>query len=119
METHSPLGKRKEEVYCFRMPAPKKKTVTKTPSKKTSAKKPAAKRKPVSREHKVATTALKLVDEAAVLLRKGISTSATTSEKARLEAKKKAHALLGKAKSSIEELLDDSASVLRKVINKI
>ena len=118
METHSPLGKRKETHYHFRMPASKKKPAPK-PATKTPAKKAAAKRKPVSREHKVAATALKLVDEAAVLLRKGISTSASTSEKARLEAKKKAHALLGKAKSSIEELLDDSASVLRKVINKI
>ena len=118
METHSPLGKRKETTYHSGMPASKKKPATK-PATKTPAKKAAAKRKPVSREHKVAATALKLVDEAAVLLRKGISTSASTSEKARLEAKKKAHALLGKAKSSIEELLDDSASVLRKVINKI
>ena len=88
-------------------------------SKKKSVKKTPVKRKPASREHRVATSALKLVDEAAVLLRKGISSSADTSEKARLDAKKKAHALLGKATTSLEGLLDDSASVLRKVINKI
>ena len=114
METHSLLGKRKEANYYSCMPTSKKKTV-----KKTVAPKKAVKRKPASREHKLATSALKLVDEAAELLRKGISTSANTSEKARLEAKKKAHSLLGKAKSSLEELVDDSASVLRKVINTL
>lgn len=90
-----------------------------TSKKKQPVKKTPAKRTPASREHKVATSALKLVDEAAELLRKGISTSADTSEKARLEAKKQAHALLGKAKTSLEGLLDESTSVLRKVINKI
>jgi len=114
METHSPLGKRKETDYNSRMTASKKKT-----AKKTTAKKNPVKRKPATREHKIATSALKFVDEAAELLRKGISKSANTSEKARLETKKKAHALLGKAKSSLEELVDDSASVLRKVINTI
>ncbi len=109
METHSLLGKRKEEEYCGFMPTKKKKPVKKAP----------AKRKPASPEHKIATNALKLVDEAAVLLRKGISTGADTSEKARLEAKKKAHALIGKAKSSLEGLLEESASTLRKVVNKL
>jgi hypothetical protein len=88
-------------------------------SKKNPVKKTPAKHKPASREHKVATSALKFVDEAAELLRKGISTGADTSEKARLEAKKKAHALLGRAKTSLEGLLDGSTSVLRNVINKI
>jgi hypothetical protein len=109
METHSPLGKRKEEEYYSEMATTKKKTVKKAP----------AKRKPASPEHKIATNALKLVDEAATLLRKGISTGADTSEKARLEAKKKAHVLIGKAKSSLESLIEESASTLRKVVNKI
>ena len=64
-------------------------------------------------------SALKLVDEAAALLRKGISTSADTSEKARLEARKKAHSLIDKASESLSDLLDESASVLRKVAKKL
>ena len=101
------------------MPATKKKTVTKVTKAKTPAKNTTVNRKPVSREQKIASSALKFVDEAAVMLRKGISSSANTSEKARLEAKHKAHVLIGKAKSSLEELIDDGASVLRKVVNKI
>ena len=91
------------------MPATKKKTAKKTASK------PA----PVAKEHSVAESALKLVDEAAALLRKGISTSAGSSEKARLEAKQKAHSLLNMASSSLSGILDGSTSVLRKAINKL
>lgn len=97
----------------FRMPVAKKK-----PAKKTG-KKATKKTTPVSREHSVTQSALKLVDEAAALLRKGISTGSDSSEKARLAAKKKAHTLLNKASSSLSDVLDEGASVLRKVINKI
>lgn len=95
------------------MPASKKKTA-KNPAKKTAAK-PA----PKSHDHSVTSSALKLVDEAAALLRKGISTGSDSSEKARLEARKKAHSLLNKASASLSDVLDGSASILRKVINKI
>jgi len=64
-------------------------------------------------------SALKLVDEAASLLRKGISTGADSGEKARLEARKKAHSLLNKASSSLSDVLDGGTSILRKAINKI
>ena len=103
------------------MPATKKKTAPK-PARKTASKpasKPAAKPAPKSKDHTVTTSALKLVDEAAALLRKGISTGSDTSEKAREEARKKAHGLLNKATSSLSDVLDGSASVLRKVINKL
>ncbi len=90
---------------------------------------PASKKKPAKKSTKKTATprshstseanALKLVDEAAALLRKGISTGASTTDKARLEAKKKAHTLLNKASSSLSGILDESTSVLRKVINKI
>ncbi|MCX6970607.1 MAG: hypothetical protein NTV93_10715 [Verrucomicrobia bacterium] len=95
------------------MPATKKKTA------KKSAKKPAGKPAPKSHDHSVTSSALKLVDEAAALLRKGISTGSDSSEKARLEARKKAHTLLSKASTSLSDVLDGSASILRKVINKI
>lgn len=119
------------------MPATKKKTSksapkkssTKTankPAKKTAGKhsrKPAQKTahraSPKPREHAAAEGALQLVNEAAALLRKGISTSADTTEKARLEAKAKAHSLLTKASSSLSDLLGGSTSLLRKAINKI
>ena len=88
-------------------------------TKKKPAKKRTKKPSPATREHSVTASALKLVDEAAELLRKGISTGSDSSEKARLAAKKKAHTLLGKASSSLSDVLDEGASVLRKVINKI
>jgi len=97
----------------------KKKTA---PVKKAAPKKPAPAKtsQPAGpREKEIADSALKLVDQAAALLRKGIHASADTSEKARLEAKQKAHALLNKASASLSDLLGGSTSVLRKVINKI
>jgi len=98
------------------MPATKKKTAP-----RKSAPKPASKKsKPATTpEHKAATAALKLVDEAALLLRKGISTGAKTTESARIEAKKKAHVLLNKASSSLAEVLGSGTTALRRVINKI
>jgi hypothetical protein len=107
--------------------APKaKKATTKPAPKKAAAKKPAPKKSSAThskaagpRETAAANAALKLVDEAASLLRKGIRTSANTTEKSRHEAKKKAHDLLNKASSSLGDLLSGSTSALRSVINKI
>lgn len=100
------------------MATTKKKTTVKIPAVKKSA--PVQKMKSTaSPEHKAATAALKFVDEAATLLRSGISTSAKTTEKTRLEAKKKAHSLLNKASSSLADVLGTSTSVLRKAINKL
>jgi len=97
------------------MPTPKKKSAAKEPASKSSPSK-AAKPSP---EHQAAKAALKMVDEAAELLRKGISSGAKTTESARIEAKKKAHSLLNQASSSLADVLGTSTSVLRKVINKI
>lgn len=106
----------------------------KSPSKKTAAKKPAPRktatkssRKPAQtksqaagpREHAAANAALKMVDEAAALLRKGIRSSANTTEKSRHDAKKKAHSLLNQASASLSDLLSGGTSALRSVINKI
>lgn len=90
-------------------------TTKKRPARKTAQKKTTRKSSPTSREKQVADSALRLVDEAASLLRKGISTSANSSEKARFAAKKKAHTLLNKASISLSEVLDQGTSVLRKV----
>lgn len=91
----------------------------KAPAKATTAKAKHSTRPAGPREQKLASTALKLVDEAASLLRKGISTTADTSEKARLDAKKKAHNLLTKAHSSLSDVLSGGTSALHKIIGKV
>ena len=100
-----------------------------TTNKKTKANKPAPKtarsrttKKPAPagpREEALANDALKLVDKAAALLRKGIRSGAETTHKTRLEAKHQAHGLLTKASSVLGDLLSESTSTLHKVINKI
>lgn len=111
-----PTKKKKTTAKKSPVKAVKKAAPKKAPARKTSPKKS----KPAGpREQKAASAALKLVDEAAALLRKGIRTSADTTEKTRHEAKQKAHALLNKASSSLGDLLSGSTSVLRSAINKI
>lgn len=132
----SPLGKPRRVVYPVPMPA-KKKTTKKSPAKKVAAKKavvkkkaaakkPAKKKSPAKnskpagpREQAIANSALKLVDQAAALLRQGIRTSADTSAKTRLQAKQQAHTLLTRASSTLGDLLSDSTSVLHRVIGRI
>lgn len=102
--------------------APKKAAAKKTTTKKAAPKKPASVKhsKPAGpREQKLASSALKLVDQAAAILRQGIRTSADTSEKARLETKQKAHSLLTKASSSLADALQGGSSTLHKIIGKL
>lgn len=94
-------------------------------TKSTAAKKPAAKAKsapkttPLSKEEKLAASALKLIDEAAAALRKGVTVSAQTTAKSRETAKKRAHSLLGKAHDTLTQAVDAGTSTLHKVISKI
>jgi hypothetical protein len=130
------LGKRTTRGYVFFMAKkPTKKAASKSPKKPAAAKaapktktakkttKPAATKsstRPLgAREQKLASSALKLVDEAASLLRKGITTTADVSEKNRLAAKKRAHGLLNKATSSLSSILEGGSDALHKVIGKI
>lgn len=108
--------KKKTSAPKTKAAAPKKATPKKSAPKKTAATKSKA---AGPREHAAANAALKLVDEAAALLRKGIRTSANTTEKSRHEAKQKAHTLLNKASSSLGDLLSGGTSALRSAINKI
>jgi hypothetical protein len=71
------------------------------------------------REHKLAEDALKLVDQAASVLRDGIRTGAATTAKSRIAAKKKANDLLGKASSNLSKAIGDSASMLQNLLGKI
>jgi hypothetical protein len=101
--------------------APKKAAARKSAPKTSKATRSKATQSKAAgpRETAAANAALKLVDEAAALLRKGIRVSANTTEKSRHEAKKKAHDLLNQASSSLGSLLSGSTSALRSVINKI
>ena len=102
-----------------------------TTKKKTTAKKPATepsqipnkrqrKSSPPDRAKKrLANDALKLVDKAAALLRKGIRSGAETTHKTRLEAKHQAHDSSDQSIVRPRELLDESTSTLHNVINKI
>ena len=105
------------------MPVAKKKTVKKAAPKKAAPKtkpKTAAQKKATavkaSTEEKLAASALKWIDEAAGLLRKGVSTTASTSAKARVEAKQRAQTLLTKAHGSLSQALDESTSFLKKAL---
>lgn len=125
------LGKRTTRGYVFFMAKkPTKKAASKSPRKPAAAK-AAPKTKTAktttksstrplgAREQKLASSALKLVDEAAALLRKGITTTADVSEKNRLAAKKRAHGLLNKATSSLSSILEGGSDAIHKVIGKI
>lgn len=115
----------KKKPTAVKKSAPKKvaakKAAPKKAAKKTASKKPASQKSQAygPRETAAANSALKLVDEAAALLRKGIRTSASTSEKARHDAKQKAHSLLNQASTTLGDLLSGSTSAIRSVINKI
>ncbi len=102
-------------------PATKKSVTKSLPKKKAMPAKVSSKPKaiPHGREHKLAEQALKFVDEAAALLRSGIREGAATTAKSRIAAKKKAHALLGKATSNLSSAIEDGASVLQDLIKKI
>ncbi len=99
--------------------APKaKKPVTKKPVAK--AKKPVAKKISVQHFEDVLTKeALKLVDQAATILRTGIKTSQKSTSKAREATHKKAHGLLGKATRHLDDALKSGSSFLNKAINKL
>lgn len=103
------------------------KKATSAKTKKAPAKRPLAKvkkttAKKTSEKHLedvVTKQALKLVDEAATLLRHGIKASQKNTTKARETAHKKAHTLLGQATRHLDEALKSSSSFLRKAINKL
>ncbi len=106
------------------MTAKKKSPASKSSPKPTpkTARKPAPKattKASASTHDELTKNTLKFVDEAAALLRKGITTGADAGEKSRVAANKKAHSLLGKASSSLSDLLGGGASLLRKVSEKL
>lgn len=89
-----------------------KKPVSQKPTSKASASK-------ISKEDQIAADALKLVDEAAALLRSGIRQGAKTSVETRSSVAKKAHELLTKATGGLSAVLSETSSALHKVVKKI
>jgi hypothetical protein len=109
-------------------PAAKKSTPTKKAAKKPAPKKSTTKKDTVStadvkipagREHKLAEQALKLVDQAASVLRDGIRVSASTTAKSRVAAKKKANSLLDKASSALTKAIHHGNDSIQKIVDKI
>jgi hypothetical protein len=97
-------------------PAPKKTTTKSTKKDNVST---ADTKIPAGREHKLAEQALKLVDQAASVLRDGIRTGASTTAKSRIAAKKKANTLLEKASTNLTKAIHGSTNTLQNLIGKI
>jgi len=105
----------------------KKPTTLKRGAKKPTTKKmsvhaklaPKVTTKPAVTHTKLATEALKFLDEATALLRTGIREGAQTTEKSHILAKRKAHSLLGKASKTLSQAIEDGASTLQDFIKKI
>jgi hypothetical protein len=68
---------------------------------------------------KLASNALKWIDQAADLLREGVTMGASQSSHVRNTARKKAHVLLEKAHTSLGEAIDKGTSTLHKMLGKI
>jgi hypothetical protein len=107
-------------------------TAKKPVSLKRGAKKPTTKKrsllaklapkvtpKPTVHHNKLATQALKFLDEATAMLRTGIREGAETTEESRILAKRKAHSLLGKASKTLSQAIEDGASTLQDFIKKM
>lgn len=93
---------------------PAKKTATKKTAPKPAAKKAA----PLSKEEKLAENAIKMLDEAAALLRSSIKQGAAATAKSREAAKKRAHTLVTKAQGSLTSAISETGSLVQKAINK-
>lgn len=95
------------------------KKVEKKAAKKSATKKPASAKSASSSEEKLTKAALKMVDQAAELLRQGILAGEKATDSTRHVARKKAHVLLNDASGKLEELLAGGTATLRKVIGRI
>jgi hypothetical protein len=115
------MATKKKKPAAKKSTPAKKKPAAKAHSKKAASPKVSTKSTtvPHGREHKLAEQALKLVDQAASVLRSGIREGAATTAKSRIAAKKKANDLLGKASSSLSEAIKRSSSTLQDLIGKI
>jgi hypothetical protein len=93
-------------------PATKKKSTHAKLTRKVTTKK-------TVRHTKLASQSLKILDEAAALLRTGIQEGTQTTERSRVLAKKKAHILVGKASKTLSQAIEDGASTLQGIIKKL
>lgn len=108
--------------HVVKKPATIKRGAKKPATKKTSVLAkivPKVTSKPTVRHSKLATQALKFLDEATALLRTGIREGAQTTEESHILAKRKAHSLLGKASKTLSQAIEDGASTLQHFIKKM
>ena len=113
-------------THTHRLAAKKPATLKRGAKKPTTKKKsvlaklaPKVRIKPTVHHNKLATQALKFLDEATVVLRTGIREGAQTTEKSHILAKRKAHSLLGKASKTLSQAIEDGASTLQDFIKKM
>jgi len=108
------LGKLSQKSILIAM-ATKKTTTRKPAAKKTAAAKPksapkkAAARKDIpanSPEDKIVEAALKIINESASVLRKGVQSGATSTVNVRRTAKSQARSLLTKLHGDLSKLID-------------
>jgi len=113
-------------THTHRLAAKKPATLKRGAKKPTTKKKsvlaklaPKVRIKPTVHHNKLATQALKFLDEATVVLRTGIREGAQTTEKSHILAKRRAHSLLGKASKTLSQAIEDGASTLQDFIKKM
>jgi hypothetical protein len=113
-------------THTHRLTAKKPATIKRGAKKPATKKKsvlaklaPKVRSKPTVHHNKLATQALKFLDEATALLRTGIREGAQTTDVSRILAKRKAHSLLGKASKTLSQAIEDGASTLQDFIKKM
>jgi hypothetical protein len=113
-------------THTHRLAAKKPATIKRGAKKPATKKKsvlaklaPKVRSKPIVHHNKLATQALKFLDEATALLRTGIREGAQNTEESRILAKRKAHSLLGKASKTLSQAIEDGASTLQDFIKKM
>ncbi|MEO6054231.1 MAG: hypothetical protein ABIP97_09485 [Chthoniobacterales bacterium] len=111
-----PKAAKSPKVTTKRKAAAKTKPAGKTIVKRIKSKIP---KTPSSAVHHVAGSALKLVDQAASLLRLGIRNSASQTEKTRLETKKRALSLVSKASEHLNKAVNTGTGGVRDIIGRL
>ena len=113
-------------THTHRLAAKKPATIKRGAKKPATKKKsvlaklaPKVRSKPTVHHNKLATQALKFLDEATALLRTSIREGAQTTDESRILAKRKAHSLLGKASKTLSQAIEDGASTLQDFIKKM
>ena len=122
----SRMSTKKTKSTPLKKPAPSSQGAKKAAPKKSSLKKKRAPLKKSSQKgaatpapDQLTQNALKLVDQAAALLRKGIKTSSKATYEARTVLHQEAHTLLEEASSHLDHAIQTGTTFLRNALKKI